>query len=126
MPETSGDGDPYVVVVSEDVHLRDEASFGLQAGLRVEFARDSAEAFDLMRGALPAAVVVDIQTGNAGGLVLAKEMSQNPRLSSIPVLVLLDRDHDRWLARASGARDVRTKPLHPGQLGRELTSLIAG
>lgn len=73
----------------------------------------------------PAAAIVDIRTGSAGGIGLVRDMKQDGRLREVPVLMLLERPQDVWLARTAGADLIRTKPVSLEQLLRDLRTLVA-
>lgn len=114
----------HVLVVSDDERIRDEARFGFSPELDVALARDARDALAQMREDLPTVVVIDLQTGSAGGFGLRKDMSQIDALADIPVLMLLDRDQDLWLARQAGANLVRTKPIDTSDLVADALSLV--
>ena len=122
---TSDSRDRHILVVSDDDHVRDEARFGMPADVAVALAIDSREAAKLLEQRPPALVVVDMQTGNAGGYALTRDIAQSPRLARTPVLILLERVQDVWLARNAGAAAYRVKPLGPGELARAVGALLA-
>ena len=114
-----------IVVVTDDARLRDEIVGSLPAEFAVHLAADSRVASELMRSITPALVLAEIRTGSAGGVGLARDMAQDSRLANVPVLMLLERPQDEWLARAAGARLVRTRPISIDRLVidiRDLTS----
>ncbi|HJR45132.1 MAG TPA: response regulator [Actinomycetota bacterium] len=113
------------MVVSDDERIRDEARFGFAPELDVALARDAREALTQMEHDRPAVVVIDLHTGSAGGYGLRKDMSQIPHLAEVPVLMLLDRDQDLWLAKQAGADLVRTKPIDTSDLVSDALSLIS-
>lgn len=115
----------HVLVVSDDERIRDEARFGFTPSLEVELARDARDALKQMETGTPAVVVIDIHTGSAGGYALCKDMGQNRRLRDIPVLMLLERDQDVWLAKQAGAELIRTKPIDTTDLVADALSLIS-
>ena len=126
MSEPSGDAsDGYVLVVSDDERVRDEARFGFVPALEVELARDARDALSQMETGVPAVVVIDIHTGSAGGFALCKDMDQDSRLQDVPVLMLLERDQDVWLAKQAGAELIRTKPIDTTDLVADALSLIS-
>lgn len=126
MSEPSGDAfDGYVLVVSDDDRVRDEARFGFIPALEVELARDARDALSQMETGVPAVVVIDIHTGSAGGFALCKDMDQDRRLQDVPVLMLLERDQDVWLAKQAGAELIRTKPIDTTDLVADALSLIS-
>ena len=107
------------LVVSDDPAVRAEAVYGFPEDVEVRLARDSRDAWREMRsGFVPSVVVVDIQTGSSGGFGLAREMAQDRELSRVPVLMLIERRQDGWLARQSGAAAFRVKPLDSSELAR--------
>lgn len=113
----------WVFVVSDDPRVRDVAGFGFGSSVEVTFAADAREALEVMREGIPAAVVVDMHAGSAGGFALVKDMKADPRLSRVPVLMLLQRDQDAWLAREAGAELHRTKPIDASELVEAALSL---
>jgi CheY-like chemotaxis protein len=77
----------------------------------------------------PNLVVVDLQMGNMGGMAVCMDLRLEESygaLPHIPVLMLLDRRADVFLARRSGAEGWVVKPLDPIRLRRATSSLLAG
>jgi DNA-binding response OmpR family regulator len=106
----------HVLVVSDDPLVREEARFGFPSGVTVSFAVDARGAEGSLSTHLPTVVVVDMQTGSAGGYALAKYMRETPSLSEVPILMLLERPQDDWVARQGGATANAVKPLGSGRL----------
>ncbi|MFN2526239.1 MAG: hypothetical protein ABR505_08245 [Actinomycetota bacterium] len=98
-----------VFVVSDDHAIINEAKFGFPPEIEVSVANDARDAWTLMQTKTPSAVIVDLQTGSAGGFALAKDMSSDGRLANVPVLILLERDQDEWIAKQAGAARTRNK-----------------
>ena len=115
-----------VLIVSDDPVVRAETRFGFPAHISVAFAVDSREAARTMRDLRPepGAVVVDMQTGNAGGFALVREMSESSAMAPVPVLILLERPQDVWIARKSGATAHAIKPVAPDRLASQVLSLL--
>jgi DNA-binding response OmpR family regulator len=113
------------LVVSDDPRLREEARYAFPAGVDVVLATDAREAWRLLRTGTPSAVIIDIQTGSAGGYGLRRDMSQDPRLQEVPTLMLLERIQDAWLAREAGATAYLTKPVDAGELVAESLALLS-
>jgi DNA-binding response OmpR family regulator len=113
------------VVVTDEARLGAEISDGMPADLSVHRAQDAREAIDVMSKITPAVVVVDIRTGSAGGVALARDMAQSKRLGGVPILMLLERPQDEWLARTAGARVVRTRPVSAEILARDIRDLTS-
>ncbi len=77
----------------------------------------------------PDLVVVDMQMGNMGGMAVCLELSLEESyldVDHIPVLMLLDRRPDVFLARRSGAEGWLVKPLDPLRLRRAAAALLEG
>lgn len=73
-------------------------------------------------------VILDLQIGSMGGVatsLLLKQEIRAGRLDDTPILLLLDRQADEYLAGTSDADAWLTKPLNSLQLRRTSTELIA-
>ena len=112
-----------VLVVSDDPLLREEARYAFPEDA-VRFALDSRDAAGSIQEELPDVVVVDLQTGSAGGFNLIRSLRQHQPTSEIPALLLLERPQDGWLARQAGASAVRVKPLAASELVGETLALV--
>jgi chemosensory pili system protein ChpA (sensor histidine kinase/response regulator) len=124
VPDEQSPPELDVMVVTDDPMVRGEVEFGLPDGTVVHFARDAREAWAQLEERTPSAVVVDLHAGSAGGFALARDMSYDARFSNIPVVILLDRSHDGWLARQAGASLYRIKPVDAVELARDLRELV--
>jgi DNA-binding response OmpR family regulator len=107
-----------VLVVTDNKPVREELEFGFPEPVDVEFAYDSREAWQRLfeDGDRVSAVVVDLQTGAAGGFGLARDMKAARALAGLPVVILLEREQDRWLARQAGAAEALLKPVTASQV----------
>lgn len=77
----------------------------------------------------PDLVVVDLQMGNMGGMAVCLELRLEEsygNLPHVPVLMLLDRRADVFLAKRSGAEGWLVKPLDPIRIRRAAKALVAG
>jgi DNA-binding NarL/FixJ family response regulator len=73
--------------------------------------------------------VVDLQIGAMGGVAVALDIRLEVdagRLAPAPVLLLLDRRADVFLARRSGVEGWLLKPLDPRRIRRAVSALIGG
>ena len=77
----------------------------------------------------PDLVVVDMQMGNMGGMAVCLHLRLEESygaLPHVPVLMLLDRRADVFLAKRSGAEGWVVKPLDPMWLRRATSALVSG
>jgi len=75
----------------------------------------------------PELVILDLQIGNMGGVATSlfiKQEAEAQRLPDVPVLLLLDRDADQFLATESDADAWIVKPLNSLALRRAATELL--
>ena len=76
----------------------------------------------------PDLVVLDMQIGNMGGLAVAIDLRLEGSAGRIPdtsILLLLDREADRFLAKRAAADAELVKPLDAGTLRRTMKRLLA-
>lgn len=81
------------------------------------------------RDRLPDLVVSDLQVGSMGGMAICLELrleASGARLGDVPVLLLLDRRADVFIARRAEAEGWVIKPLDPIRLSRAVAALLAG
>ena len=77
----------------------------------------------------PDLVIVDLQMGSMGGMAVCLELrleASYGNLPHVPVLMLLDRRPDVFLAKRSGAEGWLVKPLDPLRLRRATAALLGG
>jgi DNA-binding NarL/FixJ family response regulator len=77
----------------------------------------------------PDLVIVDLQMGSMGGMAVCLELRLEEsygNLPHVPVLMLLDRRADVFLARRSDAEGWVVKPLDPVRLRRAARALADG
>jgi DNA-binding response OmpR family regulator len=77
----------------------------------------------------PGLVVVDLQMGSMGGMAVCLDLRLEEsygNLPHVPVLMLLDRRADVFLARRSGAEGWIVKPLDPMRIRRAAEALLGG
>jgi DNA-binding response OmpR family regulator len=77
----------------------------------------------------PDLVVLDLQIGNMGGMAACMNLRLDEsvdRLPHIPVLMLLDRDVDAFLANRAEADGWVVKPIDPFRLRSAATAILGG
>lgn len=113
-----------VVLLSDDDHLREALLFGSPNGVEISFAKDAREAWKLMTSSVPSVLVGEIRSGSAGAVGLARDMSQHRLLKDVPILMLLERGQDEWLARQAGAHKTLVQPVGSEALITETLALM--
>jgi DNA-binding response OmpR family regulator len=75
----------------------------------------------------PDLVVLDLQIANMGGIAVAIDLRNEEsggRLPHSTILLLLDREADRFLAGRADVDGVLVKPVDPGTLRRAVKALL--
>lgn len=108
-----------LLLVTDDLRVQEELRYALPAGVSARFAADARSAWKELQTVIPSVVVVDIQTGSAGGYGLTKDMGARPEFAQVPVVMLLERAHDSWLAKQAGAVSFVCKPVAATSLVRQ-------
>jgi DNA-binding response OmpR family regulator len=91
--------------------------------------REGAAVGDVVASKTPDLVVLDMQIGNMGGIAACLHLrleAGDDRLPDVPVLMLLDRQADVFLARRSGADGWLVKPLEAFALRRAASAILEG
>lgn len=131
LPRSANLGTVRTILVASDApSVRAEvAAIAQSPDIAVQQARSGPAVIAAVTESLPDLVVVDLQMGNMGGMAVCLELrleASYGKLEHVPVLMLLDRRPDVFLARRSGAEGWLIKPLDPIRLRRALTSLLEG
>jgi DNA-binding response OmpR family regulator len=95
----------------------------------VRRVHQGAEVLPAIDDAEPDLIVLDLQIGNMGGMAVCMAIrleESGGRLPHLPVLMLLDRDADLFLARRSHADGWLVKPLDSFRLRRAAEALLGG
>jgi signal transduction histidine kinase/ActR/RegA family two-component response regulator len=107
---------PVVVLVDDDRASLDLLSAYLDgSGTRVLRARDGVEALELVRRALPAAVVLEIKLPRLDGWQVLAELKMDPATAAVPVVIASVVD-DRSRGLALGADAYLLKPVRRDDL----------
>ncbi len=117
-----------ILVASDAPTLRREIEAVISGPDReVESVTTGPEVISAVTKASPDLVIVDMQMGNMGGMAVTLELrlqESYDALDHIPVLMILDRRPDVFLARRSGAEGWLVKPLDPLRLRRAVNILL--
>jgi two-component system nitrate/nitrite response regulator NarL len=119
-----------VLLATDADWIYDEVDAALTEGdTTVRRVRSGAEVLPAIDDAEPDLVLLDLQIGNMGGMAVGMAIrleESADRLPHVPVLMLLDRDADLFLARRSHADGWLVKPLDAFRLRRAAEALLAG
>jgi len=77
----------------------------------------------------PDLVITDLQVGNMGGLAICLDLhleESGGRIPHVPVVILLDRRADVFLARRAAAESWLVKPLDPIRIRRAARAVLDG
>ena len=75
----------------------------------------------------PDLAIIDMQVGSMGGMALTRTLKDGAMVGDIgamPILLLLDRSADTFLAKRAGADAWLVKPFSSQDLRREVDSLL--
>lgn len=122
---------PDVLIASDEAWVRDELRSVLsgRADVQVREVDSGLEAVAAVRDDEPDLLIVDSQIGNMGGVATCLELRLDEsadRIDHVPVLILLDRRADVFLARRADAEGWLVKPLDPIRLRRAVNALLDG
>ena len=122
---------PDVVVASDEEWVRDDLRAVLSGRQDVTVREvDSGPAvLAAVQESQPDLVVLDFQIGNMGAMAVCLDLrleEGSGRLGHVPVLMLLDRRADVFLARRADADGWIVKPLNPIRLRRAIGELLEG
>lgn len=118
---------PLVLLVDDSEDARDIYRDGLaHHGLRVETAASGPEALTKARTLLPDVVVLDLGLPAMGGLDVCRQLKDDPRTATIPVIVLSGRDPVLFEAeaRAAGGAAYLFKPVPAERLHAEIIQVL--
>lgn len=120
---------PLILVVDDSLTVRRASQRLLERhGYSVTLARDGIEALDSLSECTPMAVLLDIEMPRMDGFELLATLRADPRLSTLPVLMITSRIADRHRERAQqlGVLAYLGKPFDEGALLTSLAGLHGG
>jgi len=117
-----------ILVAADGAWVRDQVRAAFvspgQEVVEVTRGQDVRDAVGLHK---PALAILDLQIGNMGGVAVAIDLHLEAaagRLPEVPILLLLDREHDRFLAKRAFADAELVKPVDAGTLRRTAKPLL--
>jgi DNA-binding response OmpR family regulator len=111
--------------VSDDPEIRRELTYGFPDDVEVVLAEDARDAWEKLKTMTPAVVVGSIRTGRSGSWALGHDMGTEPRLARVPILMVLEREQDVWLAKEGRATAVRVQPLGGSDIVDDVLELMS-
>ncbi len=121
---------PTVLVASDTYAVRRTLASDLESNeIAVRQASSGPEVLKAVAADPPDLVIVDMQMGNMGGMAVCLELRLEEsygKLPHVPVLMLVDRRPDVFLARRSGAEGWLVKPIDALRLRQATRTLLAG
>jgi DNA-binding NarL/FixJ family response regulator len=119
-----------LLVVSDSASVREEVIAAIpDSSITVRELTRGAQVLPEVRRSKPDLIVLDSQIGAMGGMATCLDLHLEEgagRLEHTPVLQLLDRRADVFLARRSSAEGFLVKPLDPMRVARAIRALLAG
>ncbi|MFL2987606.1 MAG: response regulator [Candidatus Poriferisodalaceae bacterium] len=119
-----------VLLASDADWLIEEVRSALSdPGTDVTVVRAGADVRNAVSSQSPELVILDLQIGNMGGMATCMDLQLEigaGRITHVPILMLLDRSADVYLARQAGAQGWLVKPLDSFRLKLASVRLLAG
>ena len=121
---------PEILVASDSPSVRDEVKAALlDDDTTVREVEAGDRVLPEVQRKAPDLVILDQQIGSMGAMAVCSELRLEDaagRAPRVPVLALLDRRADVFLAKRADAQGWVVKPLDPIRLRRAFTALLAG
>lgn len=115
-----------LLVVDDNVELRNFISLRLSANYRIIQAQDGEEGFAVARTSLPDLIISDVMMPKMTGYEFATKLKQTSATRSIPIILLTAKASKREIVEgfASGADDYLSKPFDTSELVMRVNALI--
>jgi DNA-binding response OmpR family regulator len=121
---------PDIVIAADSRSIFDEIRSVVEdPGTTVRWVRRGEDVREEVNRRAADLVITDMQIGAMGGIAVAMDLkleSDAGRLEPCPVLLILDRRPDVFMARRSGAEGWVLKPLDPIRVRSAVAALLAG
>jgi DNA-binding response OmpR family regulator len=121
-------GTARILVAADGAWVRDQVRNALAGrDLDVLEVTRGADVRDAVRTQRPDLVILDMEIANMGGIAVAIDLhleASADRVPDVPILLLLDREHDRFLAKRASADAELVKPVDAATLRRTVTRML--
>ena len=121
---------PRVLVASDAPWIHDDVRSVLaDPDTEIREVTSGVDVMAAVQARLPDLVILDSQIGNMGGIATCLELrleESASRLGHVPVLILLDRRADVFMARRAVAEGWLVKPIDPIRLRKAAYELLVG
>ena len=116
-----------ILVVDDEPMIRELVADALREfGYHVETAANGAEALEVMRQAVPHAIVLDLMMPRLDGSGFVELLRLNPTIATVPVLLVTAAYGAQETAEQIGAQACLTKPFELDRLIELVGQLTAG
>lgn len=119
-----------LLIVTDSREVFDEVRSAVEEpGMALRWARTGRAVMPALQERGTDLVIADLQTGSMGAMAVAMDLALEAgagRLDPTPILVLLDRRADVFLARRTGVAGWLLKPLDPLRLRAATQAILAG
>lgn len=116
-----------ILVAAEASWIRDQVQVAfVEAGQRVVEVQRGQDVRNAIAEYEPDVAILDMQIGNMGGIAVALDIRLEQgegRLPETLILLLLDREADKFLATRADVDGVLVKPVDAGRLRRSVKNL---
>lgn len=121
---------PEILIAADEARVYDEIRSVIENdGTTVRWVKRGEDVREEMNTRPADLAIVDMQIGTMGGVAVCLDLKLEAdagRLVPRPVLLVLDRRPDVFLARRSGAEGWIIKPLDPIRLRKAVAALLGG
>lgn len=117
----------HILIVEDEPSISELISINLtHSGFEVHKVLQADEALIAIRDHLPDLIILDWMLPGKSGVQFAKELRQNERTRTIPILMLTAKgeESDKVTGLDSGADDYVTKPFSPNELIARVRALL--
>jgi DNA-binding NarL/FixJ family response regulator len=122
---------PDLLIATDSPVVFDEVSSAVEEpGTAIRWARSGRVVLPALQESPADLVITDLQIGSMGGFAIAMQLTLEAASGGldkpIPVLVLLDRRADTFIAKRTGVAGWLLKPLDPLRARAAVQTLLAG